>query len=172
MRSLHIDSDETYNVTFQRQFMTKNPTIQNYPADEHFAAVLHAQEPSERMSASEDSGPFMVCQMCGDLWQSASAFLRDALVLFVGYQQASVNSVGVLLFSHLRCGTTLSLPADALAQFSRGPVLRDSCAPRGRWDDDYCLARKGNRVCPPQCPCAYVAEITRLIWGWSKERLM
>jgi hypothetical protein len=109
--------------------------------------------------------------MCRDLWVHAADFLADPNVVFLGYQVDSMeDGTGWFLFNHLRCSTTVAVGLHGFAGLSQEPVLADSCDVRGV-REDFCLARREHRRCPPRCPCAYVTQTARLIQDWGKNPL-
>jgi hypothetical protein len=123
------------------------------------------------MTPRPQSALFKTCPMCGDLWGYRADFLSDPYVIFLGYQPgAFLESSGGFLFNHVRCGTTLAVPLATFLDLSPEPEITDSCATRGV-QEEFCLGRKENKICPPQCRCASVAHSARVLQNWPKERL-
>ena len=120
------------------------------------------------MPSEPSNLPFKRCSKCGDLWPRTTDFLADPMVLFLGYQPSWDELLGLFLFNHARCGTTLSIPQADFATLSHKSELADSCnlfaAQR-----EFCLARKEDKPCPPRCACEYVAHISHLALSWPKE---
>jgi hypothetical protein len=86
----------------------------------------------------------------------------------VGYQ---VNfdelTLGLFLFNHRVCKTTLSIRADLLRGLYIGPVFKE----RRTGQDDcpgYCLKSTELAGCPAECECAWVRRLLQIIRGWPK----
>lgn len=113
-------------------------------------------------------GPFKACTNCGHLWSDRGPFLADPTVELVGYQSFMEElELGLFLFNHADCGTTLAIPAGDFADLHDGPVFRDrltgsdACA-------GLCQQRRSLEPCPNQCECAWVREVLQVVRTWPK----
>lgn len=111
---------------------------------------------------------FKRCPCCGYVWPARDEFLADPQLAVVGYQ---VNFdellLGLFLFSHLACGSTIALPAGVFRGLYNGPVY----ASRATGTPDcpgYCLRQAELEPCPAQCECAYVREVLQIVRNWPK----
>ncbi len=106
-----------------------------------------------------DGCEFKRCPCCGELWPSRADFLADPALEVVGYQADFRDlRLGLFLFNHDRCGTTLSAAAGEFADLYRGPVF----AERKTGSDEcpgYCLDRSILGGCSTECECAFVREV-------------
>ena len=106
---------------------------------------------------------FKHCPMCGDRWRFGAEFLSDPYICFLGHELHPAPQIaGFFVFNHTPCDTRLAVPLSSFVEFSAQPVLAESCSARGIVEE-YCLAAKKRGLCPPQCPCAFVAKVSRLI---------
>ena len=114
---------------------------------------------------------FKKCPHCGQIWQSREEFLADKHIKIIGYQ---VNfqelELGLFLFNHFTCKTTMSLEAGQFTDLYEGPVIKlrntgsESCP-------EYCLHKSELRSCPAECECAYVRDIIQTIQLRESARL-
>jgi len=106
---------------------------------------------------------------CGRGWSSREDFLGAGDTQLVGYQ---VNfqelELGLFLFRHLLCKTTIALPAGFFGDLYQGRVFDE---PRTRTAEcpEHCLHKDDLRPCPAECECAYVREILQIIRQWPKK---
>jgi hypothetical protein len=112
---------------------------------------------------------FKKCTSCGYLWQLREDFLDDPTTAVVGYQ---VNfdhlHLGLILFNHLKCGTTLAIPADKFKDLYNGPIYNDRLTGTEQCNE-HCLHEKDLEPCPEKCECAYVREILQIVRRWPKN---
>lgn len=117
--------------------------------------------------SSEDHESFKSCS-CGHGWPSRDTFLADPATQLIGYQvHFRELRLGLLLFNHLRCKSTIGIPAEDFRDLYDGPVF----AERLTGTDDcpeYCLRVDYLERCPSQCECAYVREILQIVRRWPK----
>ena len=111
---------------------------------------------------------FKKCTSCGYQWKTRNDFLQDSALDLIGYQVNFDNlNLGLFLFNHLECGTTLGLAAALFRDLYDGPVygqrhtLTEKCP-------EYCLRERQLDPCPAECECAYVREIIQLVRRWPK----
>jgi hypothetical protein len=113
---------------------------------------------------------FKQCPSCAQRWLNREAFLSDDGITLIGYQ---VNfgklELGLLLFNHEECQTTLAVPAGRFTDLHSGPVFEERRTGR---DDcpGYCLKREELEACPAQCECAWVRGVLLVIRAWPRER--
>ena len=107
---------------------------------------------------------------CGSSWTSREAFLGADDVQLVGYQANFRElELGLILFRHRACKTTMALPAGYFSDLYGGktfalPLTRTSACP------EYCLHKEELRPCPAECECAYVREVLQIIRQWPKGK--
>jgi hypothetical protein len=112
---------------------------------------------------------FKKCTHCGHRWQMREDFLEDPSTRLIGYQ---VNldhlNLGLFLFNHLECGTTLGIPAANFRDLYHGPVYAERLFDT-KHCPEYCLHEKQLDPCPAKCECAYVREILQTVQHWPKK---
>jgi hypothetical protein len=113
---------------------------------------------------------FKKCSLCGHRWQSRNDFLKDPSTDMIGYQ---VNfdqlNLGLFLFNHLACRTTLAIPAGNFKDLYNGPVYSERLLGTKECQE-YCLHEDQLDPCPAKCECAYVREITQVVRFWQKRK--
>ncbi|MGD8366885.1 MAG: hypothetical protein PVG78_04525 [Desulfobacterales bacterium] len=106
---------------------------------------------------------FKTCTMCRHPWPCRDDFIDDPSLKVSGYMANFDRlELGILLFDHLSCKTTLSLSADLFRDLYDGPVYTE----RKTGTDEcpgYCLDKEELRPCPAECECAYVRDILNII---------
>lgn len=112
---------------------------------------------------------FKTCPLCSKIWSSREEFLADDDLDLVGYQ---VNfdelELGLFLFNHRICKTTLSIRANLLQGLYTGPVFKERR--RGQKDcPGYCLKSTELEGCPAECECAWVRGLLQIIRQWPKS---
>jgi hypothetical protein len=111
---------------------------------------------------------FKKCTFCGHRWQLREDFLQDAALELIGYQ---VNfdhlHLGLFLFNHLACGTTIGLEAGLFSDLYEGPVYKQRQTGTDRCPE-YCLHERQLKPCPAECECRYVREIIQTVRQWPK----
>jgi hypothetical protein len=111
---------------------------------------------------------FIICSKCGEKWETRDQFLAAHDIQLIGYQVNFRNlELGLFLFNHLSCRTTLALRAGNFKDMHRGEIFRgkktgtNSCP-------NYCLNSDDLNACPAKCECAYVRDIIQKIKTWPK----
>lgn len=106
---------------------------------------------------------FKTCTVCRAAWSSREAFIDDPDLKATGYMANFDRlDLGIFLFDHLPCQTTLALTAEKFRDLYEGPVYTE----RKTGTDEcpgYCLCKDELRPCPAECECAYVREILNVI---------
>ncbi len=118
---------------------------------------------------TSDAGPyFKQCPMCGHRWQDREGFLSDPDVRMLGYMANFERlELGLFLFDHQVCGTTMSLKASLFTDLYDGSVYverqtgTEACP-------GHCLHVEELDPCPAQCECAYVREVVSICRNWKK----
>jgi hypothetical protein len=89
----------------------------------------------------------------------------------VGYQSWLDDlELGLFLFNHDTCGTTLALQAGAFTDLYDGPVFAGSGKLMGTDAcSTYCLNSSDLRPCPKECECAYVRQVLQIVRSWPKQ---
>jgi len=112
--------------------------------------------------------PFKTCASCRTNWPTRQDFLGDPDLTVLGYQaHFDALELGVFLFLHGRCKTTVAMQAGKFTDLYDGPVFEE----RRTGQDDcpgYCLVETELRPCPAKCECAYVRETLQIIANWPK----
>ena len=106
--------------------------------------------------------PFKTCPFCGHEWTTREVFLADADVDFIGYQSFINDGVlGLFLFNHLTCETTLTISVERFADLHEGEIYKS----REEYEeaDPYCLSSAGGRECPARCECGFVRKVIGVI---------
>jgi Holliday junction resolvase-like predicted endonuclease len=63
---------------------------------------------------------FKRCPVCRFIWDTASDFLKDAGLSYIGRQMGTkAGDLGLIMFNH-SCGTTLSIKADQVKTAEQG----------------------------------------------------
>jgi len=112
---------------------------------------------------------FKVCPHCSRTWPSREEFLSDGDISLVGYQvNFEALSLGLFLFNHSVCQTTLSIRAELLKDLFIGPVFKGRRT--GQRDcPGYCLKRTELSDCPAECECTWVRALLQVIRRWPKS---
>ncbi len=120
------------------------------------------------MSDSISPPPFKRCTCCARVWEDRTTFLEDAQVETVGYMAHFEDlRLGLFLFNHQTCGTTLAIKAGLFADLYAGPIFAEQM--RGTEPcPGYCLNQTKLGPCPVQCECAYVREILEVVRTFPK----
>jgi hypothetical protein len=114
---------------------------------------------------STDTGAFKTCPNCGRPWESRRDFLDDPELSFLGYQAFVRDGIlGLFMFNHHPCGTTMAVSAERFEDLRPGPMYETS-HPRPAVAPAYCLDAGDPADCPPQCECGFVREVVELITG-------
>jgi hypothetical protein len=101
---------------------------------------------------------FKTCKFCTHPWPTRQEFLGDPALKFIGYQAFVHEGVlGLFLFNHEPCGTTLALSAKLFADLHGNRIYEsredfDEAAPE-------CLSSSSGRECPVACECGFVRKV-------------
>jgi hypothetical protein len=102
--------------------------------------------------------PFKICKFCDHPWASRGEFLTDPNIVFIGYQSFVHDGIlGLFLFNHHPCGTTLALSAKLFADLHGDEIYMsredfEETAPE-------CLSSASGRACPAECECGFVRKM-------------
>jgi len=114
---------------------------------------------------------FKTCPYCSKPWFSRDEFLSDVDISLVGYQvDFDELALGLFLFNHSACQTTLAIPAGLLKDLYIGPIFNDRRT--GQADcPGYCLKHTQLSACPAECECAWVRRLLQIIRHWPKPAI-
>lgn len=102
---------------------------------------------------------FKTCPHCQKMWSSRDAFLADVAIQAVGYQPLFDDMMlGLFLFNHIDCGTTLAIRADALGDLVDHPVFEQPGSACSREREHRCLGGPLT-PCPARCECRWVGAV-------------
>lgn len=106
---------------------------------------------------------FKKCGKCGYEWETRKDFLDDENIELVGYQAHFENlELGLFLFNHVNCKTTLSVYAKCFMDLYTGPIFSEN--KNGQNDcPGFCLEKRSLSPCPVQCECACIRELIDII---------
>jgi hypothetical protein len=109
------------------------------------------------------------CTCCGHVWPTRAALLGDPQLEIIGYQ-ANFDDLllGLLLFNHSACGSTIAVPAELFRDLYDGPVYSQRATGTANCPA-YCLRQSELAPCLAKCECAYVREILQIVRRWPKE---
>jgi len=111
---------------------------------------------------------FKTCPLCSKVWTSRKNFLTDRDVELVGYQvDFEEVALGLFLFNHNTCKTTLAIQANQLKDLYLGPVFKERKTGQQECPG-YCLRRSALEPCPAECECAWVRGLLQIIRNWPK----
>jgi len=109
------------------------------------------------------SAQFKNCTKCGFKWQTQADFLSDPTIDIIGYQVNFKHlELGLFLFNHKVCGTTMAFKAGIFSELYTGPIYQDR-ATDTKDCPDYCLNQAVLEPCVQKCECAYIREIIQII---------
>jgi len=113
--------------------------------------------------------PFKICSYCQHVWLNRNEMLADPDINLVGYQVNFENlELGLFLFNHEVCRTTIAVPANRFKDLYDGPVFAERQTGTDQCQE-LCL-HENQLVCSPaQCECAYVREILHIVDHWPKK---
>jgi hypothetical protein len=109
---------------------------------------------------------FKTCPTCDRRWSTRQDFLDDPEVVLVGYQSFIQDAVlGLFLFNHTVCESTMSVHGGRFEDLQQGPIyaLRTGRVPRS--EGEVCLASEADADCPHECECGYVARVVQALKG-------
>ena len=112
---------------------------------------------------------FKRCTACGHRWLSRERFLNDPNTQLVGYQVNFESfELGLFLFNHMTCKSTIAIHALQFRDLYNGPVFKE--IKRGTENcPEYCLHEDQFDLCPEQCECAWVREVLHRVHQWPKD---
>jgi hypothetical protein len=114
---------------------------------------------------------FKSCPLCAEIWPDRDHFLEDPHLELIGYQVdfEDVN-LGLFLFNHHRCGTTLAIRAGLFRDLYGGPT---HCTRRTGSEacPGLCLRTVELAPCPADCECAWVREVLQVLRSRPHTRL-
>ncbi len=106
---------------------------------------------------------------CGVVWPDRLKFLSDPEVEIVGYQIHFENlELGLFLFNHMKCGSTIAIEAKNFTDLYKGPVFKERKTGK-KGCPGHCLHSEELRPCPSKCECAFVRNVIVLIKTWKKN---
>jgi len=106
---------------------------------------------------------FKACTACDRVWATRDELLDDPEIAFTGYQAFVHDGVlGLFLFDHRTCGTTLAISASSFADLREGPVYAAS-AKDPEHASPYCLTASAGETCPDECECAFVQHVIETV---------
>jgi len=112
---------------------------------------------------------FKRCTCCRAHWTSREEFLADNTIELVGYQVSFKDlELGLILFNHSLCRSTIAITAKHFIDLYEGPVFSerqtasDACP-------GYCLDKCELRPCAAACECAFVRELLQVLRRWPKQ---
>jgi hypothetical protein len=110
---------------------------------------------------------FKKCTMCSETWRTREDFLSDSNLIVKGYT-ANFNhlELGIFLFDHNLCKTTLTIKASEFTDLYDGPAY-DTRLTGSENCPGYCLDNNELRICPAKCECAYIREILGIMKNWE-----
>jgi hypothetical protein len=113
---------------------------------------------------------FKECSNCSKVWRERGDFLADPDVKTVGYWANFEDlKLGLFLFNHEECKTTLGIRALEFMDLYDGPVFESRLTDSGDCPG-YCLLESELRSCPAKCECAWVREVLDKVATWSKTQ--
>ncbi len=131
-------------------------------------SIHEKMEMSYRSDNPRGGGGVKECTCCGHAWPTLEAFLGDPQLQVVGYQ---INFgdllLGLFLFDHLACGSTIAVPARLFQDLYNGPIYSTRATGTGECPE-YCLYAEELGACLVKCECAYVREILQIVRRWPK----
>jgi hypothetical protein len=111
---------------------------------------------------------FKTCPLCEHIWATRREFLEDGGLEVVGYQvDFQEISLGLFLFNHRSCQTTLAVRAQSFLDLYDGPVYQ-GCRTGEPECLGHCLRRWDLRPCPVKCECAWVRALLGIVRDWPK----
>lgn len=122
------------------------------------------------MNSNELATPafYKKCPYCGASWENMDDFLTDQSVGFVGYQPNFKDlALGLFLFNHSECRTTMALYAEQFQSLYDGPIFNEHQAGA---DDclESCLHKDERGSHLVKCECAFVREVLNIVREWPK----
>ena len=111
---------------------------------------------------------FKTCPLCSKVWTSRENFLKDRDIELVGYQvDFEEVTLGLFLFNHNTCRTTLAIQARQLKDLYIGPIFKERMTGQKDCPGDG-LRRSALEPCPAECECAWVRGLLQIIRAWPR----
>jgi hypothetical protein len=112
---------------------------------------------------------YKTCSACSRTWITRDRFLSDPDVVVIGYQAYFKElELGLFLFNHTVCGTTLGIKAGNFVDLSSGPVFRERLTGTDQCPG-YCIHECELSPCPQECECAYIRDVMNIVNHWRKD---
>lgn len=112
--------------------------------------------------------PFKTCPSCSTIWALREGFLNDPEIELIGYQvNFELLALGLFLFNHHSCKTTLAVRAAEFGDLRTGPVYAERKTNQTECPG-YCLRAPELAPCPAACECAWVRRLLQVIREWPK----
>jgi len=112
---------------------------------------------------------FKKCTKCGQIWRTQIDFISDPETDIIGYQANFKDlELGLFLFNHLKCGTTIAFHAGQFAALYNGPIFKERHTQQNGCPE-YCLNKNTLNPCVMECECAYIREIIQEIRKKPKQ---
>ena len=112
---------------------------------------------------------FKSCSCCGERWLTRDAFMDDPSLRVIGYQADFRElRLGLFLFNHERCRSTIGVAAGEFVDLHPGPVFEE----RKTGSEEcpgYCLHQDELSPCHAACECAFVRDLLQVLR--AKHRL-
>jgi hypothetical protein len=111
---------------------------------------------------------FKECTMCGKAWLDREEFLGDRELRVSGYiAHFKELELGLFLFNHEPCGSTLAVKAQQFTDLVDGPVYVERMTGTEECPG-YCLRKTKLQPCHAKCECAYVRDVLDRVAHWPK----
>jgi hypothetical protein len=102
------------------------------------------------------------------VWADRDGFLADPALELIGYQAFLEDlELGLFLFTHYPCGTTLAIRAGDFSDLHHGPIFAERLTSSDACPG-YCLRERELQPCANHCECAWVRNVLQLVGGWPK----
>lgn len=112
---------------------------------------------------------FKRCSVCSHLWRSREGFLSDPSVRFLGYQaDLSQTELGLFVFLHDSCGTSMGIKADEFTDLYDGPVFSEPSS-GSHEAAQYFLDENDLLPLVTDPAHSYVRDTIQTILGWEKS---
>ena len=111
---------------------------------------------------------FRRCTACAKTWKNRNDFLTDPHISSAGYMANFEElELGLFLFNHEVCKTTLAIKAAEFTDLYDGPTFKDRLTDT-KDCPGYCLHQSNIQPCPARCECAYVRNVLDKVANWTK----
>lgn len=112
---------------------------------------------------------FKKCPCCGHPWPRRLDLLEDPAVSVVGYMaNFEVLELGLFLFNHAACRSTIAIEAGAFLDLYRGRIFSERLNGTAECPG-YCLHEGDLDPCPAACECSYVRVVLDRVKHWEKR---